>query len=172
MQVLVSACLACGVCAAACPAGAIQVLDAPGRRLLAQVDALVDSPSPDGGCVVVYACANSAVPAAQALGRLRRAYDARIMLVPVPCLGRVETLHALRPLVGSAARVLLCGCFDGSCAHFVGPQRARGVAARASALAAAVGLDPSSIEVAAVAPVDWHRLAALLEVRGTCSPAL
>ncbi len=168
MQVLVSTCLACGVCAAACPAGAIQVVDAPGRRLLVEVDALLDPPPPagDGGLVIVYACANSAMPAAQALGRLRRSYDERVMLVPVPCLGRVETIHALRPLVAGAARVLICGCFDGSCEHVVGPQRARGVAARASAVAEALGLDPASIEVAAVAPVDWHRLAALLPVAG------
>jgi coenzyme F420-reducing hydrogenase delta subunit/Pyruvate/2-oxoacid:ferredoxin oxidoreductase delta subunit len=171
MQVLVSACQGCGVCAAACPAGAIQALDAQGDRLLAEVDALLEPPLPEDGLAVVYACANSALPAAQALGRLRRAYGSRVMLVSVPCLGRIEAIHALRPLVAGASRVLLGGCFDGSCEHVVGPPRARVVAAHASAIAAILGLDPSAIEVAAVAPVDWHRLAGLLEAAGVPGPA-
>lgn len=163
IEVLPAACQGCGVCAAACPAGAIQMVEAPGRRLLAELDALLSGPALDGDPIIMFACANSAVPAARTLGRLRHAYADRILLVSVPCLGRIEPEHCLRPLAAGARRVLLCGCYDRSCQHLVGPRRARMAAERAAVVAGALGLDGGAIQTASVAPVDWHRLAALLD---------
>jgi coenzyme F420-reducing hydrogenase delta subunit/Pyruvate/2-oxoacid:ferredoxin oxidoreductase delta subunit len=171
MRVLTSACQGCGICASACPAGAIQVVNADGRRILAEIDALLDDPMPGQRPVVVFACANSAVPAAQALGRLRRSYPSRVLLVQVPCLGRIESIHCLRPLAAGAEQVLLCGCFDKSCEHLNGPSRARVVVDRASALIEAVGLNSKAVQVASMAPVDWHRLARLLDAVGDRPPS-
>ncbi|MDI6771033.1 MAG: hydrogenase iron-sulfur subunit [bacterium] len=164
MRVLPAACQGCGVCAAACPAGAIQITESPNRRLLAEMDALMNGPPLGGRPTVVFACANSAVPALQALGRLRLSYPAQVLVVPVPCLGRLEAVHCVRPLAAGARRVLLCGCYDRSCEHLVGPATARRVVERASALAGTLGLDPGAIHVASLAPVDWHKLGQILGV--------
>ncbi len=164
MRVLPAACQGCGVCAAACPAGAIQITESPNRRLLAEMDALMDGPSLGGRPTVVFACANSAVPALQAMGRLRLSYPAAVLVVPVPCLGRLEPVHCVRPLAAGAGRVLLCGCYDRSCEHLVGPASARRMVERASALAGELGLDPGAIHVASLAPVDWHGIGHLLNV--------
>jgi coenzyme F420-reducing hydrogenase delta subunit/Pyruvate/2-oxoacid:ferredoxin oxidoreductase delta subunit len=166
MRVLASACQGCGICASACPAGAIQVVNADGRRILAEVDALLSDPMPGQRPVVMFACANSAVPAAQALGRLRHRYSSRVLMVQVPCLGRIESMHCLRPLAAGAEQVLLCGCFDRSCEHLNGPSRARVAVDRASALIDAVGLNPKAVQVVSLAPVDWHKLARLLDAVG------
>jgi len=162
VRVLPAACQGCGVCAAACPAGAIQITESPNRRLLAEIDALMAGPPLGGRPVVVYACANSASPALQALGRLRMSYPAQVLVVPVPCLGRLEPVHCVRPLAAGACRVLLCGCYDRSCEHLVGPATARRMVERASALAGTLGLDPEAIHVASLAPVDWHKLGQIL----------
>lgn len=162
MRVLLTACQGCGMCAAACPAGAIQVTASPNRRLLAELDTLMDGPPLGGDPIVVFACANSAVPALQAMGRLRLSYPARVLVVPVPCLGRLEASHCVRPLAAGASRVILCGCYDRSCEHLVGPATARRVVERASALAGTLGLDPNAFHVTSLAPVDWHGLCQLL----------
>ncbi len=162
MRVLPAACQGCGVCAAACPAGAIQVAESPNRRLLAEIDALMQGPFLGGAVTVVLACVNSAVPTLGAMGRLRLSYPASVLVVPVPCLGRLEPIHCVRPLAAGARRVLLCGCYDRSCEHLVGPASARRMVDRARALAGTLGLDPESIQVASLAPVDWHRMSALL----------
>ncbi|MDQ7839999.1 MAG: hydrogenase iron-sulfur subunit [bacterium] len=166
MRVLPAACQGCGVCAAACPSGAIQITESPNRKLLAELDALMNGPPLDGRPVVVFACANSAVPALQAMGRLRLSYPAQVLVVPVPCLGRLEAVHCVRPLAAGARQVLLCGCYDRSCEHLVGPATARRMVERACALAGTLGLDPNAIHVASLAPVDWHKLGRLL--RASC----
>ncbi len=173
VRVMPWACRGCGICAAACPAGAVQVVESPNGRMLAELDSLARGAAAGGpGQVIAFACANSALQAVQALGRLRRAYSSRIVVVPVPCLGRMEPLHCIRPLVAGARKVLLCGCYDRSCEHLEGPRRARTAAARARDLAVVMGVDPDAVQVWSVAPVDWHRLHQIFEDATGAGPAV
>jgi len=110
------ACQRCGICAAECPAGAIELPRYTQKEIVAEVG---DRPQ-----ITVFACENSAYPAATAAGINSSEYDAKVRLIRVPCAGKVDPRDVLRALEGGAEKVMILGCHLENCQYLTGSTRA------------------------------------------------
>jgi len=106
------ACQRCGICAAVCPAGAIELPRYTQKEIAAEVG---DRPQ-----ITVFACENSAYPAATAAATNGSEYDAKVRLIRVPCVGKVDPRDVLQALERGAEKVIILGCHLESCQYLVG----------------------------------------------------
>ncbi|MBM4142783.1 MAG: hydrogenase iron-sulfur subunit [Lentisphaerae bacterium] len=143
------ACQRCGLCAAECPAGAIAL---PGFT-----DAQMAARASGRRRLTVFACENSALPAAEAAG-----LGAKADLIRVPCAGKVDPRTVLQALESGARKVLIVGCHPGSCRYLQGAGRACRRAARLGAMLAKAGVDGSRVEFAGIAAVEPQRMKELV----------
>ena len=140
-------CKRCGICAAECPAKAIKL---PGFT-----DEQTDAAVGKKPRVTVFACENSAIPAADAVGR--KAYGAEVQLVRVPCAGKVEPRSVLAALEKGAERVLILACHPESCKYLHGATRASRRVTRMSAMLEKAGVDKSRVFFGGLASVEPGR---------------
>ena len=89
--------------------------------------------------------------AAQDLNRrsLEKELGPWIRFFPLPCSGRVESLHLLRALETGADKVYVITCPEGACRHQEGNTRARKRAEFAQRLISEFGLEPDRLEFVA-----------------------
>ncbi len=109
-------CQRCGICAAQCPADAIELPRYTDEQMAAEVG---DKPK-----LTVFACENSAYPAATAAGLSGLKYAADIRLIRVPCAGKVDPREILQALECGADKVMILGCHPESCQYLHGSTRA------------------------------------------------
>ena len=118
-----AACLACGVCAAECPAEAIAPAGWSNKDLFDRLAlALQKGVKPE---LVVFACRGSAVPALETLSANGYRWPVGMAVVPVNCVGRVGEQLILKALSLGAKGVLAAGCHDGNCRSVTGNLRAK-----------------------------------------------
>jgi len=110
------ACQRCGICAAQCPATAIQLPRYTDEQITAEVG---DKPH-----IAVFACENSGYPAATAAGIDGSKYNTGIRLIRVPCAGKVDPRQVLRSLEQGAEKVMILGCRLENCQYISGSTRA------------------------------------------------
>ncbi len=118
-----AACIGCGVCAAECPAEAIAPPGQSNREVVAGLAAGIAASGDDAR--VLFACAQSALPALAELSRRGHQWPAGLLVQPVPCAGRVGMQLILKALALGARGVLVAGCHDGNCRSITGNLRAR-----------------------------------------------
>jgi heterodisulfide reductase subunit A2 len=145
------ACRRCGICAAECPAVAIQLPAFTDEDLAAALGA---RPS-----VTVLACENSALPAADAAAARASVGGAKVQLVRVPCAGKVDPRTVLQALERGAEKVLILGCHPESCRYLTGATRASSRAKRLIAALEKAGVDPKRVQFGGLASVEPARLA-------------
>lgn len=109
-------CQRCGICATQCPADAIQLPRYTDEQMEAEVG---DKPK-----LTIFACENSAYPAATAAGLSGFKYTADIRLIRVPCAGKVDPRQILQALESGADKVMILGCHPESCQYLHGSTRA------------------------------------------------
>lgn len=149
------ACQRCGLCATLCPARAIAFPRFTDDQLAAELSA--------GPKTTVFACENSAWPAANAAGIGRRAYDADVRLIRVPCAGRVDDRQVLGALEQGARRVLILGCHREACRYLVGADHAAKRVERLKAILAKAGLDPARVGVGHLTEFESGRFLELVK---------
>jgi quinone-modifying oxidoreductase, subunit QmoB len=117
-----SRCRRCGTCMGACPVRVISFenysVDSVGQQLKA-----VDIPDEfsEKPRILVLACENDAYPALDMAGMSRQAYSPFVRVIPVRCLGSVNTIWITDALNSGYDGVILMGCQKGDnyqC-HFV-----------------------------------------------------
>jgi heterodisulfide reductase subunit A-like polyferredoxin/coenzyme F420-reducing hydrogenase delta subunit len=145
-RVSVVACRRCGTCAAECPARAI--------LLPRYTDAEVDAEACGSRGVTVFACENSAIPAAEA-GAGPMAADVRV--IRVPCAGKVDPRMVLGALQNGASKVVVMGCHPENCRYLTGSSRAARRMARLGAMLEKAGIDRSRVEFKGIASVEPRR---------------
>jgi coenzyme F420-reducing hydrogenase delta subunit/NAD-dependent dihydropyrimidine dehydrogenase PreA subunit len=141
-------CQRCGLCTAECPAQAITLPGFTDSQIAARVG---KKPR-----LTVFACENSAIPAAEAAGI--SATGPAVELVRVPCAGKVDPLSVLGALERGAEKVLILGCHPDSCRYLQGSGRAEKRARRISAMLAKAGFDGSRVEFRGIASVEPQRM--------------
>ncbi|MHC4124242.1 MAG: hydrogenase iron-sulfur subunit [Planctomycetota bacterium] len=109
-------CQRCGICAAQCPAIAIQLPLYTDEQIITEVG---DKPR-----ITVFACENSAYPAATSAAVNGCEYNANIRLIRVPCAGKVDSRQVLQTLQRGAEKVMILGCHLENCQYLNGSTRA------------------------------------------------
>ena len=103
---------------------------------------------------------------------LEAQYGSSLRLFPVPCSGRLESLHLLRALEEFADAAYVITCPEGACCYFEGNLRARQRIDVAGDYLAAIGLERERVgfvanekgnprSLAALTGAIMHRLASL-----------
>ena len=117
-----SRCRRCGICMGACPVRVISFENYSPDSVGNQIKA-VDIPDEfsEKPRVLVLACENDAYPALDMAGMQRNVYSAFVRVIPVRCLGSVNTVWITDALNGGYDGVMMMGCKHGDdyqC-HFV-----------------------------------------------------
>lgn len=139
-------CQRCGTCAAECPACAITLSGYTDEQLAAEAG---DKPR-----VIVFACENSAFPAAEAAGAAGMGYGSSLQLIRVPCAGDVSPRSVLTALEKGAQKVIVMGCHPESCLYLSGSGRAAGRMERLQGMLEKAGVDKSRVSFVGMAPVE------------------
>jgi coenzyme F420-reducing hydrogenase delta subunit/Pyruvate/2-oxoacid:ferredoxin oxidoreductase delta subunit len=142
------ACRRCGACAAECPVKAITLPRYTDEETAADV-----GPAPK---IVVFACENSAIPAAAA-AVAQQAYPVEVELVRVPCAGQVDPRNVLAALESGARKVLVLGCHPESCQYLTGSTRATRRLERIGRMLEKAGFDRSRLAFGGIAAVEPKR---------------
>jgi len=117
-----SRCRRCGTCMGACPVRVISFENYSPDTVGNQIKA-VDMPDEfsEKPRILVLACENDAYPAIDMAGMQRNVYSAFVRVIPVRCLGSVNTVWITDALNGGWDGVMMMGCKHGDdyqC-HFV-----------------------------------------------------
>ncbi len=117
-----SRCRRCGTCMGACPVRVISFENYSVNTVGSQIKA-VDVPDEfsEKPRILILACENDAYPALDMAGMNRHEYDPYVRVIPVRCLGSVNTIWITDALNGGYDGVMLMGCKHGEeyqC-HFV-----------------------------------------------------
>lgn len=131
------ACQRCGICAAECPAAAIELPRYKDVQIAAEIG---DKPR-----ITVFACENSAYPAATAAGINGSEYGANVRLIRVPCAGKVDSRQVLNALESGAEKVVILGCHLESCKYLAGSSRAAKRAERLISILEKAGFDKKRV---------------------------
>jgi heterodisulfide reductase subunit A len=143
------ACQRCGICAAQCPAGAIELPRYTQSQMQAEIG---DQPR-----VTVFACENSAYPAATAVGVAGTEYNASVRLIRVPCAGKVGPKDVLGALEKGAEKVMVLGCHLESCQYLTGSTFAANRLKRIGNMLEKAGFDRSRVFFGALSAVEPAR---------------
>ncbi len=117
-----SRCRRCGTCMGACPVRVISFENYSVNTVGAQIKS-VDVPDEfsEKPRILILACENDAYPALDMAGMNRNEYDPFVRVIPIRCLGSVNTIWITDALNGGYDGVMLMGCKHGEdyqC-HFV-----------------------------------------------------
>ena len=162
-----SRCRRCGTCMGACPVRVISFenysVDTVGMQIKA-----VDMPDEfsEKPRILVLACENDAYPALDMAGMQRKTYSAFVRVIPVRCLGSVNTIWITDALNGGWDGVMLLGCKQGDdyqC-HFVkGSEMAVYRMSKVDDTLKQMGLETERVTTSEVAISDIARIPRLID---------
>lgn len=115
-------CTGGGTCAAACPYHALVLQNNTNAQREARIAALAAKMGP--GQVIAYACMWGGLPAADNAGKKGLAYDSRIHILAIPCVGQLDPCVMARAFLEGAPGLLLIGCSPEQCHHSFGLDHA------------------------------------------------
>jgi coenzyme F420-reducing hydrogenase delta subunit/Pyruvate/2-oxoacid:ferredoxin oxidoreductase delta subunit len=139
-----AACVACGICAAECPAQAIAPPGWSNPEMfagLARALALAAEPK-----LVLFACQQSGVGAMAQLSAEGHVWPTGLVVNPVACTGRVGEHLIMKALELGAQGVLVAGCHEGNCRSVSGNLRARLRVGQSAAMLGELGLEPETVQ--------------------------
>jgi len=159
-------CRRCGICMGACPVQIISFEDYSVDILAAMIKAVEIPDDADKPRILLLACENDAYPALDMAGIMRLQYAASVRVIPVRCMGSVNSILIADAVSRGFDGVALMGCKSGEdyqC-HFIrGSEllatRMQNVRETLDRLA----LESERVSVMEVAISDAHRIPALLE---------
>ena len=97
--------------------------------------------------ILSICCQWCSYAAADLAGAMRLEYPASIKIIRVPCTGRVDILHLLKPFEDGADGVFLSGCLLDDCHYVNGNYKAQRRVARAKKILQSLGLEPERVEM-------------------------
>lgn len=141
-------CRRCGLCAAECPAGAIEL----GRCSDSQIKTELAKATK----VAIFACENSALPAAAAAEK-KGLGKTNFELISVPCAGKVDPKHILNALEKGLDKVIVLGCHPESCQYLMGSSRAVNRIKRIGDMLEQAGFDRNKVSFGGLASVEAEK---------------
>jgi len=162
-----SRCRRCGTCMGACPVRVISFenysIDSVGSQIKS-----IDMPDEFSGKprILALACENDAYPALDAAAQSGRHYSAFVRVIPVRCLGSVNTIWITDALNGGWDGVMLLGCKKGEdyqC-HFVrGSEMAAYRLSKIEDTLKQMGLETERVVTHEIAITDVERLPEIID---------
>jgi quinone-modifying oxidoreductase subunit QmoB len=159
-------CRRCGICMGACPVQIISFDDYSVDILAAMIKSVEIPDDSEKPRILLLACENDAYPALDMAGILRLQYAASVRVIPVRCMGSVNSILIADAVSRGFDGVALMGCKSGEdyqC-HFIrGSEllatRMQNVRETLDRLA----LEAERVRVLEVAISDAHKIPALIE---------
>ncbi len=97
--------------------------------------------------IVAFCCSNCAAAAAGVAERSGLSLPPNVSVVHVPCTGRIEILHLLKPFEGGADGVYVAGCQEDSCRYMTGVLKAAKRVNHVKEILEQIGVEPERIEL-------------------------
>jgi quinone-modifying oxidoreductase, subunit QmoB len=159
-------CRRCGICMGACPVQIISFNDYSVDMLSAMIKAVeIPEGDEDTPRILVLACENDAYPALDMAGMDRRQYPASLRVIPVRCLGSVNSILIADAVARGFDGVALLGCRAGEdyqC-HFIrGSELLETRMGNVRETLGRLALEPERVQTLEVAISEADRLPALL----------
>lgn len=153
-----SDCLACGICVSECPAKAILLRKPADRRQVdLEISALAGASKKDGSLHIVGFACHYGLFGEGSLSYLFRTPKEGIYIVPVLCIGKLETEHILKAFELKAQGVFIAGCGEGRCARENTDAFAIRKAERAKEILERLGLERERISVFTASEMDIEK---------------
>jgi heterodisulfide reductase subunit A len=145
-RIIEAACKGCGVCAGACPSGAVTARGFTDEMILAQIDeALAANPQEK---IVAFCCNWCSYAGADFAGVSRLQYPPAVRIIRTMCSGRVHPKFILHAFEGGAGQVLVSGCHPpGECHYVSGNLRAQARIEKLKPKLAKKGIDPGRLRL-------------------------
>ncbi|MGA7180526.1 MAG: hydrogenase iron-sulfur subunit [Thiobacillaceae bacterium] len=157
-----SRCRRCGTCMGACPVRVISFENYSVNTVGAQIKAVnIPDEFSEKPRILILACENDAYPALDMAAMNRNEYSAWVRVVPIRCLGSVNTIWITDALNGGYDGVMLMGCKSGDeyqC-HFVkGSELGRYRLSKVGDTLKGMNLEAERVYDMEVAITDMHTL--------------
>lgn len=133
-------CQSCGICAAECPAQAIDVH-------LSDEEEIAKRISETKAKVIGFVCQYGQMWAADRLWRLGDPLTKDAEIIDVLCTGRIPANHLLAAFERGAEKVIVMPCVSGSCHNRTGNILVEQKVAYVKDILAAVGMDPEALQL-------------------------
>lgn len=95
--------------------------------------------------IIGFCCKFCAYAAADLAGSMRISYPASVKIIQVPCTGRIDMIHILKPLEDGADGVMIAGCLEGECHFLQGNFKARSRVEAVRRILAQIGMEPDRV---------------------------
>lgn len=113
--------------------------------------------------IVAYCCNYCAFAAADLAGATRIQYPPNVLIIRLPCTGKVDALHILKAFEDGADGVFVAGCLEGQCHFLEGNTRAKKKVAYVKKLLAEVQIEPDRLEMFNLSSAMGGRFAEIVE---------
>lgn len=97
--------------------------------------------------IIGFYCSNCATSAMKISDGMHKSMPRNVVMVQVPCTGRIETLHLLKPFEEGADGVYIAGCREDSCQYMAGITKAAKRVAQARKILEETGVSPERIAI-------------------------
>jgi len=161
-------CKGCGVCAAECPMGAMQLVHFTDEQIVAAIEALfkpkkfASSSESFEPIVLCFACQWCSYGAADLAGVSRIQYPPNVRILRVPCSGRVDVLHVVKAFQNGADGVIVTGCHIGDCHYIDGNVKARDRVEVMKKSLGTLGIDPERLEIGFASSSEGQKFAIMM----------
>jgi heterodisulfide reductase subunit A len=145
-RIIEAACKGCGVCAGACPSGAVLARGFTDDMILAQInEALAADPEEK---ILAFCCNWCSYAGADFAGVSRLQYPPAVRIIRIMCTGRVHPKFILHAFKKGAGQVLVSGCHPpGDCHYVSGNLRAQARVEKLKPKLAKKGIDPARLRL-------------------------
>jgi len=97
--------------------------------------------------IIAFYCSNCASAAADVAEGLKMALPESVKIIHIPCTGRIEVLHLLKPFEEGADGVYIAGCQEDSCQYITGVKKAAQRVAHVKKILEELEIEPDRIEL-------------------------
>ena len=97
--------------------------------------------------IVGFYCENCASSAANVGEKLHMVFPQNVNMIRIPCTGRIEVLHLMKPFEEGAHGVYVAGCQEDSCQYISGVTKAAKRIAHVRQILADMDIDPGRVEI-------------------------
>jgi heterodisulfide reductase subunit A len=159
--VITAACKGCGVCAGACPSGAVIPWGFTDEMIMSQIDAALAHDAQHK--ILAFCCNWCSYAGADYAGVSRLQYPPQVRIIRTMCAGRVHPKFILHAFDRGAGQVLVSGCRPpGDCNYISGNLRAQARIEKLRPKLAKRGIDPKRLRLEWVSATEGRTFQRLI----------